>query len=1140
MNGKLVKLDSADCEGSSDEGSDHDNEQHSELKVKPVKASKKGKEAKKTEDEQSNGIENKPQSGPGNKIDKRVFSILKNFQDTTNITSKMLQDLVALLQEESSEKRNATATYVVKRLIRATGADNKETVAKVGSIIRLIIRNVPDVNELDLLDIVERELPVNGQPKKKEETLAAVGQVITASSVLELSQQLSTERELAPIYAKLIGYMKGREYLMCLSNNVIVESFATVPEKRFATDVWPVLKQEISKPVSQLNLHTCDVLLAVHDSYNNILTQDQLMAILWPKKIEYSELFKIYFAAPKMYDRRIYARFGKFLGTADKNAKILESWQNYAYEHRSQNVASKGCIFKVTKHLIISQKNANEQQLIDLFASPLMDFILDELLAAKTTSAKNQKPLTMQFREICQEFECAVILLFENPATGDETKARILSNLLRKRGNLNELATTRRFTETLLNTLKYGGLKILFDLYASLLATPVGMEEPQDNGPRNQLECVSQMQSILQHPELYANKKERWSMLKTILTAGVCHVASGLQPCLPAASILSDSTADRCKTIFIGLLIRSCHGDIKELSKDLRKTVEFLKKFLSKTENANAQRHAPNADQQLAWNVLEKLQHSDDNESNASAQIIEVLILFVGLAQYTSCCQLKIDILNDLMVCRNMKMKEQKMESEEDPSWQEVVTDILLQLLLETAGHWREFTNIIVKSMLPYLEQVHLTQILQRLDMDSNPLGEDENESSSDENENENENEGEGESNDDDDDSSADDDDNSEDEDEDAATLEDNALEKLRDDVRQALQNGDDGASEASSVDWNDVAEESGKRLDESLAAIFKMRSQASQRKKRPTKSDRIHSTTLLHFRVRVLDLVEVFANKKPTMNVILDVLQCVFQVFCRTINDKDQRPLQHASQKLLAKLVNKEIIFEDAQDRSQIIDAIEELFAATNSALEARQIRGAPNSHELQQQLTMWRDKCFAALITQCSNKDDVENSVAWPLLKQKLNEWLPGRKSKQSLSSFESIFQFKPTWPGVSQLVALLVSHLNLTTHPMKRQIILKLLNAQKNRFKSMLHGQKAVIQGLEKYATDLMESAPAGKVQELRALKQFLNPALWDTKESVSKISKSLEQFLQNENTGKRKSTAGDGAPVSPKKAKQKHSA
>ncbi|XP_022220483.2 myb-binding protein 1A [Drosophila obscura] len=1119
MNGKIAKLDSADCEGSSG-GSDHENEQHSESNVKLRK--KIVRKAKKTDDEQSNekGSKKKLQNGTGNNIDKRVFSILKNFQDTTNITSKMLQDLVALLQEESSEKRNATATYVIKRLIRATGADNKNTAAKVGSIIELIIKNVPDVNELDLLDLLERELPVNGQPKKKEEALAAVGQMITASIIIKLSKQLSTKRELAPIYTKLISYLKGREYLMCMSNNVIVESFATVPEERFATDVWPVLKQDIAKPVSELNLHTFDVLLAVHHSYDNILTYEQLMAILWPKKAVYSELFKIYLAAPKMYDPRIYARFGKFLGTADTNAKMLKSWQDYAYEHRSQNIASKGCIFKVLEHQIVSHKNANEQPLIDLFDSPLMDFILDELLAAKTTSAKKEKPLTMQLRQICQEFECAVVLLFENPATGDETKATILSNLLKKRGNLNEIATMRRFTETLLNTLKYDGLQIIFDVYADLLTRPVDGEAPQDNSSRNQLDCVNQMHAILQHTELEGHKKERFSMLKTILTAGLCHVAAGLQPCLPAESILSDSSADRCKTIFIGLLVRSCHGDIKELCLDLRKTVKFLKKFMSKTKNSSAQRRVANDEQQLAWDVLTKLEESDDNESNASALIIEVLILFVGLAQYTSCCQLQMSILNDLMVCRNMKKNKQKVESEEEPSWQEVVTDILLQMLLETAAHWREFTNIILKSMLPYLGQAHLMQMLQRLDMDSNPLGEDEDESSSDENENE------GESNDDDNDSSADDDDNSEDddddkdenEDEDAAILEDNALDKLRDSVRRALENGDEDDGEASSVDWNDVDEESGKRLDESLAAIFKMRHQTTQRKKRPTKSDRINSTTLLHFRVRVLDLVEVFANKKPTMDVILDVLQCVFQVFCRTINDKDQRPLHHASQKLLAKLINKEITFEEAQDRGQIIVAIEELFAATTSALEARQIRGAPNSHELQQQLVMWRDKSFAALITQCSEKNDVDNNVAWPLLKAKLNDWLPGRKSKQPLFGFEAIFQFKPTWPGVNQLVAILVSHLNASTHPMKRLIILKLLAAHKNRLKPTVHSQKAVIKGLEKYAKNVLESDPltASTVQELKALKQYLNPKLLETKEILMKISQSLDEFHQKENT------------------------
>lgn len=136
------------------------------------------------------------------------------------------------------------------------------------------------------------------------------------------------------------------------------------------------------------------------------------------------------------------------------------------------------------------------------------------------------------------------------------------------------------------------------------------------------------------------------------------------------------------------------------------------------------------------------------------------------------------------------------------------------------------------------------------------------------------------------------DDENLEDEDE---TLTD----KLRIAVRQALG---DAATQTDNedIDVDEINDDEARRLDESLTAAFRM-----LRENRQTRSKKQEKTsqTLTHFRVRVIDLLNIYLEICPSMAITLDIILPLFALLEFCIKDPYQKPLEHRVRACLKKL---------------------------------------------------------------------------------------------------------------------------------------------------------------------------------------------------------------------------------------------
>ncbi|XP_064536356.1 myb-binding protein 1A [Drosophila montana] len=1011
------------------------------------------------------------------KINKGIFAIFNKLQDTNKQnTQKHVNEMIALLTNEAiAEKRTATCAYALKRLVRCTGADDKEAVALNSSYINSILRDVPGLDPIELINVLKRELHASSQQKGKEETLAAVGQLITVLAIMQSQYFQQPKAELiSVVYPILIAQLKGREYLVSLCADIMADSFKQVSLANFQSHVWPLLQPELNKPITAQKLHGCDLLLSVHLNYPKLLPLRQLQTILWRKQTQFEQLFDTYLNNATMQGDGLYARLGKFLATCSSE-QVLAAWQQHVAEHLPfKHVTAKSYIIQTLSHVLMHYDDSSrtDMQLEQLFTlEPLVSMLLAELTAAKKLNSKanaKAKAAQRQLRYICRKFETALLVSFQQQLKQDACKLGILRPMLQLQLQLDNIVQTPRFTQQLLAQLGEQGLEQMYEFYSEQFTSNNELLTRT-----NREHCLKQMQQL--------QNSRRNKQLEFLLFASLFHLDDQRKPCTAdEAAVFSRQAASRCEETLFSCLVNKIGTNTEQLvalNEQLRPLLGQLAKKLTKPGIEGKLRIKVTPEMRLMWEKVQKVMNAPAKEKQALAVIFDALIMFLGLAMFTPSCNVALDLIDDLFICKQNalktkqgKDKQRKSAAEPEPNWQEVLTDVLLQLLLQTGHFWRLFVNAIGGALMPHLNKRNLEQFLELLDMDKNPLddkvwdvnegGDDQDDEDdatsndeesdeadtedddaedvdkSDEEDDEDDADEDDDDEDDEDDEDEDEDDGDEDEDDEATNLA-----RIREGVRQALLSNENDDVDSSSIDWNDVGEEEGERLNQALERAFHIRKPKGgkgKNAKRQTKSERITDTALLHLRIRVLDLVELFIGAQPQLEIILNALLSIQKLYRISSADSKLQPLAEASKKALRKLLAQKISYQSPdQDKQPIIDCIRQLLEQDEAQPPlVGPLRQPPKAKG---DYVVWRNKCIAYLVSQF-NEPNVTASDVWPLLQSFAQDWASRRNSPYQLATFDAIFG--SPWIGIGRYAASFYALLSMNLRLFRRVQILELL--------------------------------------------------------------------------------------------------
>uniref|UniRef100_A0A671TTW0 MYB binding protein (P160) 1a n=1 Tax=Sparus aurata TaxID=8175 RepID=A0A671TTW0_SPAAU len=372
-----------------------------------------------------------------------------------------------------------------------------------------------------------------------------------------------------------------------------------------------------------------------------------------------------------------------------------------------------------------------------------------------------------------------------------------------------------------------------------------------------------------------------------------------------------------------------------------------------------------------------------------------------------------LDIMKDLQSCvdkaqeKKAKKKKKKTavtDQEEEPEWVEVMVDILLSLLSQPSRHIRQVCKTVFSSICPNVTAAALTAILDVNDEDEDDKDKDEDDEDGDE-----------------DDEDGDDDEAMEEEEE--AMEEGEVDQSFRLELMKVLQQQNAlvgfQATEEDGSDDEDLDDEAMMELDKSLAALFSEQKKKTQAKKDEKTKIQKEKTLVRDFKIKVLDLVEVFVARQagsplvlglvePLLNIIdqgmssdsdqqeqdflrraADIFRnqlCRSKVYCRTVGDR-----QGELHDLLDKLMTK---------TQKLSDSSVSLYYFSASLYVVKVLRGAPPA-ETKDDKAEATDVCFFHTLINLSPDK---------IISKALSSFLSKRKSPLTTQMFTDLFNRFP----------------------------------------------------------------------------------------------------------------------------------
>lgn len=353
---------------------------------------------------------------------------------------------------------------------------------------------------------------------------------------------------------------------------------------------------------------------------------------------------------------------------------------------------------------------------------------------------------------------------------------------------------------------------------------------------------------------------------------------------------------DSCSLYFVSASLKSTFYRALDLKlpklEDLRQLLSKLFHHLDSlltADNLNVILRSPITPEtyetfQQTVNLINKLEKKEQKKRKRVRAVFHTLFLQMGLQLFND-VKLATDSLQELFKCYekiNNKKNDTILDNDEteDPYWIEVIIDLFLNLLSQNLHLLRSIIACVFPHLCRFITPTAMHQILSVLDPknDTNPLSMDDTDSESEIEDDDESSE-----------SEIDDDDD------------DGGSETVNDRLRMAVREALGGyQTDEESVDIDNIDEEQGKQLNEALAQAFKQfKPNLGKRNKKQKKEDE----TLTHFRVRVLDLIEMYLDSEPSMLLTLEVMIALLSLLEFCVRDDHQKPLQDRVRSCLKKL---------------------------------------------------------------------------------------------------------------------------------------------------------------------------------------------------------------------------------------------
>lgn len=669
---------------------------------------------------------------------------------------------------------------------------------------------------------------------------------------------------------------------------------------------------------------------------------------------------------------------------------------------------------------ILNSKAVPIETVLELFSNSFIKTLVSSL--------KNSKQKKLEFIvRFHTEFFQAVEAFLESFVGNDTTIIAVIKRFICHPGTLLiEKYAPYRFVQHFTAKLTTNGVIEFFDVYKNILLEKTAKNSKDAAETWLHIEkqhCVHQMQSLIGLKVVHTECKWRTEQLKFLLKMSLFYVDKANQSIVTKeqdSGIITKELAQHIKHSFY-VSLQTKGQNLADEKVALLALVQFCNDALS-TKSAGKTLRKPLSDKALeSWRKMYAKVTSIGARDTKLNTVFNVLLLHMALQLFQE-PRMAQESIDDLEKCIE-RTQSKKKNSSEEPEWIEVIVDLFLHFLSQNTSFLRNIVANVFPQLCDNLSLTAMNQILSMLDMkEQNPLSISGGQADDDENENDEQEDDSDDGIDDSNNEAASDSDvessDEEDEDIEIDDAEDEGegttTEQLRTILSSAL-GATTTETDADSVDLNDMDEDEAQRLDDALSNAFKLMGKKSGSdsvgSKKKTKRERTINTTVMHFRIRVLDLIEIYLKTSPSLMVTLEILLTLVSLtdHCRT--NKDSEPLAQRSNHVMRTLLAlRQFANVDDVTEANLADLLSNLVEAIPITVD--------------EQHNSLLSRCMVFLIGCSQTLPTQKRRSAQPLLdalRDLMENFLKSRNTKVSINCFKAIINLR--WTGAWQLGQTLV---------------------------------------------------------------------------------------------------------------------
>ncbi|CRL07082.1 CLUMA_CG020081, isoform A [Clunio marinus] len=823
-------------------------------------------------------------------IDTTIFASFSKLTSDDEVNRlKGAEGIINIIKESSEEKQQKHLDYAVKRLIRGNGSSS--TYSRTGfytalaGLLNSSLDNLPSIS--NIMDIVKKEFNSSEDKGKVDST---VGTALVCGAIIRSPKSLgnASQEEISDLTKCLVSCL-SKPSVSSLAYTFINELVINSSSNLVESTIWPEIRKSVSIAKDTITIDPLYLLLVVEEHHENIidpiflkkywhtdsvLNEDNFnifVNLLWSNKNAnaINHPFYVYLMRRIVITKNIKQLWNEVDQFLDTEMKKINGKSNQLFRQ----------VEVVTIHSALSIIRCLKGKSKDLLKLLTPNF-LTMLCALGIRSIKDE-----DIQELYSEFYD----LMDNhiQELKNDVKLQVLRKFLSSGSLTLEKNSKKKFITNLINSLE---IQELLEIVNELKEVVVS-----DKNDRERQYAVTILQKIITHNKLVSSDIEwRIKQLKFLLNLAIFKSSDGLQLSLSDEDVSTNAT--NIKNIFFHCL----ESNLSKLDDDksvLLGVAEHVYNILKKKDH-NSYLQKPLEEKHVEiWKKMyaDVTKKSENNKDKKLKTVFQVLMLHMGFQMFNQSL-LAANAITELEAVTKRALQK-KNNNENEPEWIEVVIDLFLTLLSQESQVLRNVIGHVFPQLCSQMTTSAFHQILSLLDLNNkdNPLEVNTNEEDSDdEDEDEDENDEEDEDEDDEDEIIENGEENEEDSDieMDEEEDKDDEPETINDTVRIAVQNAlaNAGDKDDDDIDLDDMDEAEGEKLDIALANAFKLLRQ--NRKSKKTKKDKIAEKSLLHFRMRALDLVEIYLKNNPQMEICLETLIFFYDLMPIAIKNEKQSPL--------------------------------------------------------------------------------------------------------------------------------------------------------------------------------------------------------------------------------------------------------